>query len=113
MKVVQFNSEADPYAAYIKDPVDLFCSLFEGNPHKVICFLDLSNLCTKYWTQNHWIEEVCDQVVLVTEDIIESFAVTKVPMFQFYLYETEVHEICGTATENTVRLAIKQVAERV
>ncbi|MEK2687435.1 hypothetical protein [Bdellovibrio sp. GT3] len=113
MKVVQFCSKEHPIAAYLKDPVDIFCSLLEGNPQKVICFLDTSDLCNNYWNQNPWLEDVCDQVVIVTREVVESFGIEKVPTFNFYCGEYEMHTIIGSPDKSMVLRTIQKVAERL
>ena len=111
MKVIPFRKYSAPLSNHIHDPVDLFCHLLTGEKQKIFCFLDESNLCQKYWIENPWIEELCDKVIVTTQSIIDSFEVTKVPMFTFYSGEYEIHTIIGTASHESVLNAQKRCAE--
>lgn len=113
MKVIPIRKHSDPLSGYIHDPVDLFCRLLSGKKLKVFCFLDGSDLSLQYWKENPWIEDVCDTVVVTTQSIIDNFDVQRVPMFNFYSGEYEVHSIIGTASHECVLNAKEKCAEVV
>lgn len=113
MKVIPIRKYSYPLSKYTHDPEDLFCRLLSGKKMKVFCFLDESNFCLNYWRENPWIEDVCDAVVITTQSIIDTFEVTRVPMFNFYSGEYEIHTIFGVASRESVLNAKERCAEVV
>lgn len=114
MKIRSINRNSHPLIAYLRDPDDLLDRLVPGGTKvTVYCFLDTSDLCLGYWKENPWLEDVCDDLIIVNKEIFDCFEVEKVPAFYYYVGNLEVHTIWGTATKDIVMRTITRYGEGV
>lgn len=80
---------------------DIFLYLTKvEEPTSIILYVDKSPLCNQYTLNNSkWMENEEVRIVEVSQDIVETLQIGKVPQFRFYINGTEVHELIGTVSQ--------------
>lgn len=80
--------------------VERLFNLIETSPFHIILFVDDQDFCQKY-AEFPWIQKEDVTVAPVTDDILGTFQIGKVPQFRFYLEGVEVTTLDGTHSYET------------